>query len=377
MVPDGLPPRRVQALTHAPMAGTRTPEETRADAGRLRPELDAADFPRRVLVVEPALRECARLRTELIAGQMEVAAASDLITAVHALSNFQPNLILANMRLPTYGGMELVRRVKADCSTRSIPVILYSDIATAEERVRALDLGAADLLTKPLVSAELIARVRAALKARHTLSVLEQRAYLDGLTGLANRGVLQDQLLRQWDACCRRGTSLAVMIVDLDHFKAINDSFGHVAGDQVLRQTAKTLALSVRSSDLVARYGGEEFVVVAPDCPLAAAITLAQRFRADLAQQTISDHGTDIVVTASLGIATADWTNEGPTELFRQADEALYQAKRSGRDAIWIYDSSRGEPMVAVSSGEQNRDDLPATVANGRSAADHLQWNEN
>jgi len=286
---------------------------------------------------------------------MDVYAASDLITAVRALSNFQPDVILAHMRLPTYGGMELVRRVKEDCSTRSIPVILYSDIATAEERIRALDLGAADLLSKPLVSAELIARVRAALKARHTLTMLEQRAYLDALTGLANRGVLQDQLLRQWDLCRRRGTFLAVAIVDLDHFKTINDMFGHPAGDEVLRQTARTLVLSVRSSDLVARYGGEEFVMVAPDCPQAAAIMLAQRFRAGLAEQIISGYGTDIVVTASVGIATADCTKDSPTELFRQADEALYQAKRSGRDAIWVYDSARGGPMVASASGAPAR----------------------
>ena len=130
--------------------------------------------------------------------------ASDLITAVHALSLFQPSLILAQLRLPTFGGFELVRRLKEDHATRSIPVILYSDIATAEERIQALDMGAVDLLTKPFVSAELIARVRAALKARHTLSILERRAHLDSLTGLANRGVLEDHLLREWDLCRRR-----------------------------------------------------------------------------------------------------------------------------------------------------------------------------
>src|SRR6516165_4570997 len=130
---------------------------------------------------------------------MEVHTATDLSTAIYALSNFQPNLILAQMHLPTYGGIELVRRVRESFSTQLIPVILYSDITTAEERVRALDLGAADLLSKPFISAELVARVRAALKTHHTLTVLEQRAQLDGLTGLANRGVLEDQLRREWD----------------------------------------------------------------------------------------------------------------------------------------------------------------------------------
>jgi two-component system cell cycle response regulator len=308
-----------------------------------------------VLLVDPSVSECTRLRNELIAGEMEVYTASNLITAVRALSNVQPNLILAHLRLPTHGGIELVRRVKADGSTWLIPVILYSEISTVEERVKALDLGAADLLSKPFVNAELIARVRAALKAQHALSRLEQRAHLDGLTGLANRGVLEDQLLREWDACHRRGVPLAVVIIDLDHFKAINDRFGHVAGDEVLRQTARTLALSVRSSDLVARYGGEEFVVVSPDCPLAAAITLAQRFRAGLAEQTIFGYSNDLMVTTSVGIAAADWTKGCPTELIRQADEALYQAKRSGRDAIWVYDSSQEGSTVAVASGAPTR----------------------
>ena len=111
-------------------------------------------------------------------------------------------------------------------------------------------MGAIDLLTKPFVSAELIARVRAALKARHTLSILERKAHLDGLTGLANRGVLEDHLLREWDVCRRRSAPLSVMITDLDHFKAINDTYGHAAGDAVLRHTARMLIHSVRSSDM-------------------------------------------------------------------------------------------------------------------------------
>jgi diguanylate cyclase (GGDEF)-like protein len=306
------------------------------------------DFPRRVLLVEPSFLERARLHNELIAGQMEVHTVNDLTTAVYALSKFQPNLILAHMRLPTHGGIELVRRVKESWATQSIPVILYSDNTTPEERVRAWDLGAADLLSKPFVTAELIARVRAALKTRHAFSMLEQRAHRDGLTGLANRGVLEDQLLREWNSCRRRGIPLTVVIADLDHFKAINDVYGHATGDEVLRQAARTLALSVRRSDLVSRYGGEEFVVVAPDCALAAAITLAQRFCANLAEQTIFSNGTDIRVTASVGIATTVRETTSPPELLRQADEALYQAKRSGRNAIWVHDPSQGSPTMAL-----------------------------
>ena len=174
---------------------------------------------------------------------------------------------------------------------------------------------------------------------------------MDGLTGLANRSVLEDQLLREWDSCRRRSVPLSMVMTDLDHFKAINDTYGHAAGDEVLRQTAGMLTHSARSSDLIARYGGEEFIVVAPDCPLTSAVTLAKRFRANLAHQALSVDGTEIRVTASIGIATTDWTQHSPSELLRQADESLYQAKRSGRDAIWAYDTSQRCPVVAVASG--------------------------
>jgi len=303
-------------------------------------------------LVEPARSERLRLRDELIAGKLEVAEVDDLIPAVRTAPILKPNLILAQMRLPGQSGLELVRRVKEDRTTQAIPVILYGYFATAAERVRAFDLGAADLLSQPFEGAELIARIRAVLKSRHMITILEQQAHRDGLTGLANRGVFEDQLVRDWDACRRHNAPLTVMIVDLDHFKAINDTYGHPAGDEVLRQVAKMLAESARSSDLVARYGGEEFVVIAPDCPLSAAVELANRFRSLLTERTISVDGAPIAVTASVGIAAAgNETQDSPTELFRRADQALYHAKRSGRDAIWIYDHSQAGPTVAVASG--------------------------
>jgi diguanylate cyclase (GGDEF)-like protein len=351
MAPDGSPPSKEQGLNRALTASPRMAVKELAVDARLKPGVEPTELSRRVLLVESSPSEAARIRNELIAGQIEVYTAGDVITAIHALPLHGPSLILSQLRLPIVGGMELIRRLKQDHATRSIPIILYSDIATAAERVQALDMGAVDLLTKPLVSAELIARISAALKARHTLSVLEQRAHRDGLTGLANRGVLEDQLLREWNTCRRRSAPLSVVMTDLDRFKAINDTYGHAAGDEVLRQTSTILTHSARSSDLIARYGGEEFIVVAADCPTTAALTLAKRFRANLGHQIIAVKGTDLRVTASIGIATTDWTQHSPSELLRQADESLYQAKRSGRDGIWVYNTSQGSPSVAVPSG--------------------------
>jgi diguanylate cyclase (GGDEF)-like protein len=311
------------------------------------------EIPRRVLLIEPSAGERWWLRNELIAGQMEVYEAVDLITALRAIPIFQPDLILTQLQLPTYGGLDLVRRMKQDAATQSIPVLLYADAATAEERVRAFDLGATDFVSKPFVGAELLARVRAALRTRHLLTVLEQRAHLDGLTGLANRGVLDDSLPREWDACWRRGTPLAVLISDLDLFKSINDTYGHSAGDEVLRQVAATLARLARTSDLVARYGGEEFVVVAPDCGLRPAVRLAHRFRMAVEQLSIVQHGNAIPVTTSLGVACAeDLNGMKPAELLRQADEALYGAKESGRNAAWSWDQRLHRPVPTQVTGE-------------------------
>ncbi len=309
---------------------------------------------RHVLLVEPSPTERARLRSELTAGQIEVSEVSDVLAAVELVPILQPALILCQMRLPGWSGLGLIRHLKEDHAARSIPVILYSDFATVEERVRAFDVGAVDFLAPPPSGAELVARVRAALRVRHAMTVLERRAHRDGLTGLVNRVALEDHLHREWNAWRRHGAPLAVLIADLDHFKTINDTYGHVAGDEVLCQAAEVLSRSVRGSDLAARYGGEEFVVVAPDCPLEAAVTLAARFRAGLAEVAIPVPGAPITVTASMGIAGTSEANLGsPGDLLRQADQALYQAKRSGRDAIAVYDPAGGGPSLVVAAGDR------------------------
>ncbi len=307
------------------------------------------EVPGRVLLIEPNSDERCWLRNELITGHMEVFEATDMISALRSLAMFRPNIILAQLRLPTYNGLELVRRLKRESATQSTPVLLYTDMASAGERIQALNLGASDLVSKPFVAAELIARLRVALRTRHLLTILEQRAHLDGLTGLANRGVLEDRLPREWVACRRRQSALAVMITDLDHFKAINDCHGHAAGDSVLRQSAALLARIIRASDLVARYGGEEFVVVAPDCEIGPAVRLAERFRTALAEHPIDENGIAISVTASVGVASvSDLTGSNPAELLKRADEALYQAKRAGRNATWYWEQGQTGPVPAT-----------------------------
>ena len=351
--PNGSIPWPAQRTGRVPEEGVLPPLATGlpTDSARLGLRAEPLGPARHVLLVEPSEAERARLRAELTAGQIEVSEVSDVLAAVELVPILQPALILAQMRLPGWSGLGLIRHLKEDHAARAIPVILYSDVATVEERVRAFDVGAVDFLSPPPDGAELVARVRAALRVRHAMTVLERRAHRDGLTGLVNRAALEDHLHREWNAWRRHGAPLAVLIADLDHFKAINDTYGHAAGDDVLCQAAEVLSRSVRGSELTARYGGEEFMVVAPDCPLEAAVTLAMRFRAGLAEVAIPVPGASRAITASVGIAgTSDAVLGSPADLLRQADLALYQAKRSGRDAIAVYDPARGGPAVVVAA---------------------------
>ena len=347
MAPKGLPSGKSYAADRAITAGTLLPNASGTAALDSKARRPPA-YLHRIVLVEPCPVESSQLRHVLATAQMEVHVASDLVTALHAVATYRPDLVLSQMRLRAHSGLELIRRLKENRLHSTIPIIFYSDATSTEQRAQAFDQGAADFLCKPFAGAELVARLRATLKIQQMLTLLEQQARVDSLTGLANRGMFEDQYLREWDACRRQNVPLSVLLVDLDHFKRINDSHGHAAGDEVLRRSAQVLAGAVRRSDLVARYGGEEFVVIAPRCRLAAAITIAKRFRRGLGALTISLYGRVIPITASVGIATADWTLDTPEALLRRTDHALYQAKISGRNAIWIHNLPENTPQPVV-----------------------------
>jgi diguanylate cyclase (GGDEF)-like protein len=179
--------------------------------------------------------------------------------------------------------------------------------------------------------------------------LLEQRAHVDGLTGLGNRLALEERLESAWEQCQRRDSPLTVLLADLDHFKRINDRHGHVIGDEVLRRAAVVLREAVRAGDFVGRFGGEEFVVVAPDCDLEGGIALAERFRQRIAAPLSVGHDLGWVVTTSVGVATE--TQPGslrPEVLLWRADRALYQAKAAGRNAVWSWNAATARPVPTL-----------------------------
>jgi two-component system, cell cycle response regulator len=333
-----------------------------------------AETPRRVLVVDDAQEDRQLVRAQLRSDPLELLEADDGPSGLAAARRERPDLILLDVSLPGCDGFELIRHLKDDPQTRSIPVIFLS-AATTRDMAQGLDLGAVDFVSKPSDPIELRARVRAALRTKALQDMLEQRAHLDGLTGLGNRHALEERLDIEWSTCQRRAQPLAVLIADLDHFKRINDLHGHSAGDEILRRAALTLRGSVRAGDFVGRYGGEEFVVIAPDCDLLGAVTMAERFRAAFAGATVEFHGRPIPATASAGVASAlvlaeprRPSHQGPAspgaegsaiapaprqdgafELLGRADRALYRAKSAGRNAVWAWDDTLRLPVAATS----------------------------
>jgi diguanylate cyclase (GGDEF)-like protein len=294
---------------------------------------------RRVLLIENSPSERQLLRNWLNAEMIETYEAVDIITAMSAFQKYSPNLILLQLRLPTWDGFEVIRRLKEDPRTRSVPVILLAATALTAEKAKGIDMGAVDFVSKPFDSVELLARVNSSLRTKALLDLLEQRAHLDGLTELGNRFALQDELPCVFSACRQQEMPLSISIVDIDHFKRINDHYGHAAGDEVLRRIAIVLKQSVRPIDFVARYGGEEFVVVSPNCDLKTALETAQTIRMRLADLAIGFRNSTIRLTASLGVAGVSMDYDGPPhEVLEKADQSLYRAKASGRNAVWHWD---------------------------------------
>ena len=304
---------------------------------------------RRVLLIENSPTDRQLLRTWLASEMIETYEAVDIITALAGCQKYQPNLILLQLRLNTWDGFEVIKRLKNDPVTRSVPVIFLSASALTAEKAKGIDMGAVDFVSKPFDSVELLARVNSALRTKALLDLLEQRAHLDGLTELGNRFALQDALPLQLAASRQKRQPLGVVIADLDHFKKVNDQFGHAAGDEVLRRMAMVLRHAVGPGDFLARYGGEEFVAICPNRDLTATLALAERIRQTVADQRTNFRNHSIQMTTSVGVAVmSEYEGQVPTDMLDRADQALYRAKATGRNAVWFFDLESDRPFPAA-----------------------------
>lgn len=291
---------------------------------------------RRVLVIDDS-PTCRRVIAHLLEEEAdEVIQAEDAESGLAAARHRRPDLVLLDLNLPGRDGFDVIRTLKADPRTAAIPVIFLSAIADTRVKVRGLDLGAVDFVTKPFEEIDLRARVRVALRSKTMRDLLEQRAHLDALTGLGNRHALDDRLRADWASCRRRAAPLALLVADLDGFKEVNDRLGHPAGDAVLRGVARALRESIRDGDFVGRYGGDEFVIIAPDCDAEGARLLADRCTSRIGTIRPGPDPEGPAVSASLGVGISTDADDTPEDLLRRADRSLYEAKSASRNRSFL-----------------------------------------
>ena len=250
----------------------------------------------------------------------------------------KPDLILLDVKMPVMDGYEVCRRIKQDPATRHIPVIFVTAMDQIKDQKRGFDHGAVDYITKPFWLEMVIARVNVHIKLKVKSEMLEKLAFLDGLADIPNRRGLEEALNNEWRRAKRSGTPLSALMIDIDHFKAFNDQYGHGAGDTCLRRVAQALASGLgRPGDFVGRYGGEEFTVILPDCNTFGAALVAENLRARVDALGISHTNSSAAdhVTISIGYSTRIAGTDGSwTVLMEEADKALYVAKSRGRNRI-------------------------------------------
>ena len=249
-----------------------------------------------------------------------------------------PELILLDLELGDLHGFEVCRQLKADALTAEIPVIFVTATRGEEAETQGLQAGAVDFINKPINPAIVRARVGTHLTLKRQSDQLRRMAFLDGLTGLYNRRAFDDRLLAEVGRAARSAEPLALLLLDVDFFKRFNDHYGHLAGDDTLRQVGGVLkAAMLRPVDMAARYGGEEFACLLPATPLEGAVLVAERLREGVAALAIAHARSEVaaVVTASIGaVADTGRTRIDGLRLIEAADAALYEAKRNGRNRV-------------------------------------------
>jgi diguanylate cyclase (GGDEF)-like protein len=306
---------------------------------------------RRILVVDDAKTQLDWLVGVLEREGYDVRTATTGEEAIKAVRLDPPDLVLLDMVLPGLGGLEVLRIVKARPDEQFIPVIITSQKADTESKVKGLRIGADDYVPKPLEETEILARCNAMLRIkslqdqlRSKERLLEELSITDSLTRLKNRRFFDERLSEEFRRAQRYSDPLSLIMVDLDHFKEINDQFGHPMGDTVLREAGDVIRASTREPDICARYGGEEFAVILPKTHLTGALAVAERIWKELGSKVYRLPGTgkdgpvERRVTASLGVAAYPYVDITNAELLlKYSDAALYQAKDSGRNTICLY----------------------------------------
>jgi diguanylate cyclase (GGDEF)-like protein len=289
----------------------------------------------------------------------QVSVAASGIEALELLEKADaPRLAVLDWMMPGLEGVQVCRKIRERKDRPYIYILLLSARTQKEDLLLGLESGADDYLTKPFDAQELRARLHVGqriLQLQDGLMVagaeLLFRATHDSLTGIANRDVILDSLRREHSRQVREGGSFGIVLLDVDHFKSVNDTFGHLCGDAVLQEVVRRVTSTVRAYDTVGRYGGEEFLIVAPSSGAEGILRLSERVRLAIETEPIKTDGGEISVTLSLGLAvSSEATPLDPKIMLSTADEALYRAKAEGRNRseMGILEDSGSATIVEI-----------------------------
>ena len=303
----------------------------------------------KILIVEDELIFRRMVKKYLLDAGYDIVEAEDGQSAWELFEHEPFQLVITDWMMPGLNGPELVQKIRTGTQQNYTYIIMLTAMNDKDNVVLGLESGVDEYLTKPFNSRELIARVASGMRilkleeqlmqARQQMEIL---AMHDGLTGLLNRRAIEEYAEAEFSIASRKERAMSVILVDIDHFKNVNDQFGHKFGDHTLQQVAKVLTNNLRNYDRVGRWGGEEFVLILPDTQLKDAATVAERVRVQMAQMKISlEDGGTFSVHISLGVACTASQFSSLTKLIDASDQALYQAKQTGRNRVCIFEAAQ------------------------------------
>ena len=303
----------------------------------------------RVLIADDDRLSARMLEANLKACGYEVTVVADGGQAWQILqADERPHMAILDWMMPVLDGLQVCRKVR-QAHGPYVYILLLTGNTAPDAVVTGMDAGADDYIRKPFDPAELQARLRSGKRIVELEEKLRRQATLDALTGILNRGAIMERLTIEMDRAYREDQRLCVAMVDLDHFKKVNDTYGHTAGDTVLCEATRRMSSVLRPYDAIGRYGGEEFIIVFPRCQETNARTIAERVRRSISLEPIRVDAQDISITASIGVAET-WRAKDPEIVIREADDALFRAKQGGRDRVEF--ATMGAPHDLPNEGE-------------------------
>jgi diguanylate cyclase (GGDEF)-like protein len=288
-----------------------------------------------VLIAEDNPDQMEILQTMLGQGRYRLVCAMDGEEAWAKLASEPVDIALLDIMMPKITGLEVCRRIREDPKLKNMYVIFLTAMVSGEDRVKGLELGANDYMTKPYYVPELMARLSVGERLTRERREMEKQAAHDALTGLHNRRTFEERLAHEFERAKRYGRPMSILMIDVDNFKSINDNYGHPCGDVVLQRIAQVIAGRTRKADIAARYGGEEFVVLLPEIGLEGGVQTGEKLRQEIAAMRIDNHAAPLSPTVSIGVAsTSARRYPDPSSVVQDADLALYKAKGAGKNRV-------------------------------------------